>query len=292
MGTRWCLYGYEVVNDRHTIIYKEAETVKKIFASYISGNTLKKIADDLTLTGEIYYADRKIWNKNMVSRIIENRHYIGDEDYPKIIDEETFFTALSKRNSKGGKREKDSKEVSFIKQHIYCGTCGERYRRIGKYTNREKWVCDSNCKCNVFIDDNYLFSTILSIFNKVIENPHLLKLECVKGELYEPSIDIIRQENEIRHMMDQPGLQFQPIKKVILSCAGDKLSCCEDDFINTTEALIEYFSAMDKLESFNYDLLFDTVERIFINSNGSVTIKFITGKGINSEKEEQIKCRE
>lgn len=120
------------------IVYKEAETVKMIFASYISGNTLKQIADELISSGVIYYTDKNIWNKNMVSRIIENRHCIGDEEYPAIIDEDTFCTALSTRNTKGGKREKDSKVLSFIKQHIYCGARGERYRRIGKYTNREK----------------------------------------------------------------------------------------------------------------------------------------------------------
>lgn len=216
MSTRWCLYGYEVVNDKHTIIYKEAEVIKSIFASYISGNTLKNIADELTSAGVIYYKDKNIWNKNMVSRIIENSHYIGDKDYPTIIDEETFFAALSTKNNRGGKREKDSKDIGFLKQHIYCSSCGERYRRIGKYTNREKWICDSKCKCTVFMDDNHLYSGILSALNTVINNPELLRCESNKNDLYNPSLEARRQENEIRYMMEQSGLQFQPIKNLFL----------------------------------------------------------------------------
>ena len=222
----------------------------------------------------------------MVSRIIENRHYIGDEDYPAIIDEDTFCAALSTRNAKGGKREKDSKELSFIKQHIYCGACGERYRRIGKYTNREKWICDSNCKCAVFMDDKHLFNGILSVFNNVINTPELLRCKNDKRDLYNPSLEVRRQENEIRYMMDQSNLQFQTIKKVIISCAGDKFDCCEEDFSNVTEALIEYFSALDKLDDFYCDLLFETIEKIFINADGSITMRFVNNKEINSEKGE------
>lgn len=286
MGLRWCLYGYEVIDDKHTIIYTEAKTVKSIFALYISGKTLKDIADKLTSEGVVYHEDKNTWNKNMVSRIIENRHYIGDDEYPAIITEETFAAALSKRNIRGGKREKDSKELSFIKQNIYCNSCGERYRRIGNYTKREKWICDSHCKCSDFVDDNHLFSGITSAFNKVINNPDSLRYESGNMDLYNPSLDIRRQENEIRYMMDQAGLQFQPIKKAILSCVSDKFNCCEEDASNITEALIEYFAALDKIETFDYDLLSDTVKRIIVNTDGSITVRFINDKEINSEKGE------
>lgn len=118
-----------------------------------------------------------------------------------------------------------------------------------------------------------MFNVILSVFNNVINNPELLRCKNDKRDLYNPSLEVKRQENEIRYMMDQSNLQFHPIKKVVISCAGDKFDCCEDDFSNATEALIEYFSAFDKLDNFYYDLLFETVEKIFINAEGSITIK-------------------
>ena len=136
------------------------------------------------------------------------------------------------------------------------------------------------------MDDNHLFNGIVSAFNKVINNPDLLRFESGKKDLYNPSLDVRRQENEIRYMMDQAGLQFQPIKKAVLSCVSDKFNCCEEDASNITEALIEYFVALDEIETFDYDLLSDTVKRIIVNTDGSVTIRFINDKEINSEKGE------
>ena len=135
---------------------------------------------------------------------------------------------------------------------------------------------------------NFLFGKITALRNKRSQtiNPELLKCEINKNELYNPSLEVRRQENEIRYMMDQSGLQFQPIKKLILTCASDKFDCCEEDFSNVTEALIEYFSALDKAETLNYELLADTVEKIIINTDGSITIRFINYKEINSERGE------
>lgn len=69
-----------------------------MFDLYITGKTFSEIADYLTSSGVAYYKDKKIWNKAMVSRIIGNRYYIGNEDYPAIISEEVFCKAEGRRN--------------------------------------------------------------------------------------------------------------------------------------------------------------------------------------------------
>ena len=37
--------------------------------------------------------DKAVWNKNMVCRVLENRKYIGENDYPQIITAEDFEQA-------------------------------------------------------------------------------------------------------------------------------------------------------------------------------------------------------
>jgi hypothetical protein len=98
MGLRWCLYGYEIKNDKYTVIHSESQIVRMMFDLYITGKTFSEIADYLTSSGVAYYKDKKIWNKAMVSRIIGNRYYIGNEDYPAIISEEVFCKAEGRRN--------------------------------------------------------------------------------------------------------------------------------------------------------------------------------------------------
>ena len=95
MSSRWVLYGYEKKENQFNISIPESVIVRKIFSLYINGSALKKIAEILTEQKVVYYEDKRHWNKNMVARIIENPHYVGDEEYPSIIDEETFKSLIN-----------------------------------------------------------------------------------------------------------------------------------------------------------------------------------------------------
>ena len=282
MGLRWCLYGYEIKNDKYTVLHTEAQIVKKIFDLYISGKTFSDIANHLTLLQVEYYDGKKTWNKSMVSRIVGNRYYVGNEDYPAIITEETFCKAEERRNQRGGKREKDSKDLSFIKQHIYCHSCKGKIRRVGKYTKREKWVCDNKCKCSVFVDDDYLYSSLIAMFNLVINNTELLYHKEYSKDIYVPSIEVIRAENELGFMMEQTDVQFKTAKKVIYAFASDKFESLSDDcYKNLTQALVDYFINKEEISSISYDLLKDTVERIFVGANGSISVTLVNNKRLN-----------
>ncbi len=83
-------FGYNMVNGNFTLNEIEAESVRKIFADYIGGKSLKIIASEMTVP---YNPIKAVWNKNMVCRVIENRKYIGENGYPKIISEKDFERA-------------------------------------------------------------------------------------------------------------------------------------------------------------------------------------------------------
>ncbi|MCM1486737.1 MAG: recombinase family protein [Firmicutes bacterium] len=83
-------FGYCVVNGKYTINESEAEAVRKIFSGYINGKSLKIIAKEMTIP---YNTGKAVWNKNMVCRILENKKYIGENGYPKIITEQDFEEA-------------------------------------------------------------------------------------------------------------------------------------------------------------------------------------------------------
>lgn len=93
MGLRTILYGYRKEHLSYYIVPKEAEIVRKIFTDYISGITLKSIADELTRDSVVYYQDKTSWTKNAVCRIIENAHYTGDMEYPSIVPQIDLIAA-------------------------------------------------------------------------------------------------------------------------------------------------------------------------------------------------------
>lgn len=83
-------FGYCMVNGKYAPNAPEAETVRKIFADYIGGKSLKTIAAEMTIP---YIIGKSGWNKNMVCRVLENRKYIGENGYPQIITSEDFELA-------------------------------------------------------------------------------------------------------------------------------------------------------------------------------------------------------
>ncbi len=277
MGSRWILFGYKMEYDKYIAVPDESETVVRIFESYINGMTLKAIADELTLEHIPYKEDKTTWNKNMIARIIENVHYTGDSDYPQIVSKEMFESALRRKKLLGGKRDKDSAEIKYLKSVLYCSVCGGRIRRIAQNSKLEKWYCENNCKTSRRFDDNVLFCSIQSLINSVIGNPDLLDGKCIENT-YEPNIETIRQEKGIRYMLDQPDIQFNTIKKAILDCTQSKFDCCELDSSVYSEPLKEYMLNHEIGSSLDIQLLTLTVERILINSDGSITVRFINGK--------------
>lgn len=285
MALRWILYGYKVENACFLIEPEEAKTVVKIFSDYIKGMTFKKIADALTADEVVYNEDKRVWNKNMVSRIIENRHYIGDEKYPSIIDEETFVAAEKKRNQKGGKREPNSPEVSFVKKHIICGNCGKTMYRVDNSARREKWLCLDGCKADIYIDDKYLFEQIKGVYDRVMRDLDILKSNPI--ETYKSDIAVVKQENEIRHMLDRSNLQFGPIQKMIFDLISSKYDCCVlDKSTSMTEQLKKYvFDSYDG--SVTAELLINTVDKTIIENDGSISVVFVNSKKINSKGSEQ-----
>ncbi len=83
-------FGYDVVDGKFEPNEIEAESVRKIFADYIGGKSLKIIASEMKVP---YNSGKQNWNKNMVCRILENRKYLGENGYPQIVSERDFERA-------------------------------------------------------------------------------------------------------------------------------------------------------------------------------------------------------
>ena len=92
-------FGYKMEFGRVVINPDEKTWVEYIFQQYTSGASFKELTDYLTQEG-IPYESGKSWNKNMIARILEDSRYIGQRDYPAIIDVNTFKRAADHRNTK------------------------------------------------------------------------------------------------------------------------------------------------------------------------------------------------
>ena len=167
-------FGYEVVGGRYVVNKGEAEIISSIYNMYLSGKTLLGIAEALTEQEVTYFEDTKVWNKNMVSRILADERYLGNETFPQLVDSNNFNLAKNIRAEKGGKKAVLTPLMATVKDMLYCAECGETFSRINKWRTREKWLCKGKCKCSVYLDDRTICESILSVLNRAIREPNIL----------------------------------------------------------------------------------------------------------------------
>lgn len=93
MKKRYLPFGYKITDGKTTIVQEEAEAVQYIFEEYTAGKSLRKIAENMTARKTPYHEDSSKWNQNMVSRVLANEIYCGNEKYPPIITETQYRLA-------------------------------------------------------------------------------------------------------------------------------------------------------------------------------------------------------
>lgn len=127
-------FGYCMVNGKYALNAPEAEAVRKIFADYICGKSLKTIAAEMTVP---YNTGKAVWNKNMVCRVIENKKYIGENKFPKIISDKDFKRAAeikTERNTYRKPAPQDEPRQTEITISVYEPT--DDIRRMTNEINR------------------------------------------------------------------------------------------------------------------------------------------------------------
>lgn len=286
MGLRTVLYGYKIENLQFTIIPEEADIVRGIFNDYITGKTMKQIADFLTANKTVYYKDKCTWTKNAICRILENEHYAGDYDYPAIIKRKDYEKANSMKSQKGCKKAADTPEIVFLKKNTICGQCGHRLTRRRNYSGtRERWECLNHCKIDLFLDDKLYFDKMCSILNSVIRNPELLKHKSFNVNQYEATLDIIRRDKEIDRMLEQKEPKFMPIKSAVFEAASARFDCCKLDYSKAiTQELINFMSEQAPTKEIDFDLFKRVARSIIVYQDGTIGITFINDRTITEQE--------
>ena len=64
-----------------------AEQVQALYQSYLSGDSLRTVANKVGI--DAFHAG--------IGKILKNRHYLGDDYYPAIIDPDTFTAVQEER---------------------------------------------------------------------------------------------------------------------------------------------------------------------------------------------------
>ena len=108
-------YGYRIEDGKAVVDEIQAEQVRAFYKEYISGKALMVAAETVGL--QLFHGS--------AGRMLRNTHYLGDDYYPAIIDQELFDKAEEERQSRAGQlgrvRELTAKEVPPVPRHFTMG---------------------------------------------------------------------------------------------------------------------------------------------------------------------------
>ncbi len=181
VNCNWFL-GYAKDENKHLVVVpEEAEIVKRIYRENLEGASMLKIARGLEADGILNGAGRKKWHTSNINQILRNEKYIGDallqktytvdfltkqrvknnglvpqyyveNSHEAIIPREIFMQVQEElvrrrliHKSPNGKNRVFSSS-HCLSNIVFCGCCGEFYRRIHWYNRGKKsivWRCIS-----------------------------------------------------------------------------------------------------------------------------------------------------
>lgn len=83
-------FGYNRKDDKIILNEGQSGCVWLIFTYYDEGKSLAEIKDILEGLNIPSPQNKKVWGKQTISNILSNPHYLGSDEYPKIIEQDLF----------------------------------------------------------------------------------------------------------------------------------------------------------------------------------------------------------
>ena len=115
-------FGYRIQNGIAVVCKEEVRQIKQIYKGYLSGMSYMNAAEHVGLH----------LNHCCVKRLLQNRHYLGDEFYPAIIDRKMFDAAERERRRRSTLLGRDHRKKTFSDKIIIPKefTMGKAQKRI------------------------------------------------------------------------------------------------------------------------------------------------------------------
>ena len=277
--------GYRIVDGRAEIVPETAKIITGVFQEYLSGASTYRIAKSLTDQGVLNASRRSSWNHGSVGKILENTKYMGDAFYPPLIDKEVFEQVQNRRREKVESLGRTAQLNSLANRtpmggRLYCGICGEPYRRYAEHSGQSgetvRWKCkhyiwkNRVCCRNIFLTDEQIGDAFLEIINPVIASPALLEQRrSAKPPAFSPAG--ARLTREMEQALQTGAYTAGEIKRMAFERAAEQYRITvTDDWQYQTDKLKTILSAKEAQMEFDETLFTDTVKKAVVHENGSL----------------------
>lgn len=275
MKNRSIPFGYCYQNGVLVVHPQESQTVQAVFAAYLSGEPLSKIAAYLTAKLVEYLPGCWQWNKARVKRLLDNSKYMGEGDFPQLITEKQFQMAHQKKERANTNRQSVDEDVKLFKGLTYCHHCGSpMMRRMdSRMEHPVTWKCP---QCGYFLPlpDEEFKQRVFLLQKKLADKPLLAEKE--EDEIPVTSMEARRLTNEIFRKLDSGNFSEEELVDLALQCAAENYQTI-NSARHITERLTATLLHAGPLSAFDRELFQRTVLEIHLTRKGEILLKLQNG---------------
>ena len=275
MRNRSIPFGYYYQNGVLVVHPQESQTVRAVFAAYLSGEPLSKIASRLTAKLVEYLPGRWQWDKARVKRLLDNAKYTGQDDFPPIIKERDFQMAHQKKESANTNRQSVDEDVKLFKGLTHCHHCGTpMVRRMdSRFEKPVTWKCP---RCDFFLPlpDEEFKHRVFLLQQRLVDNPLLAEKE--ENEIPVASMEARRLTNEIFRKLDSGVFSEDELVNLALQCAAENYQTI-NSARHITDRLTAALLHAGTLSAFDRTLFERTVSEIHLTRKGEILLKLQNG---------------
>ena len=275
MRNRSIPFGYQYHNGVLAAHPQESQTVRAVFAAYLSGEPLSKIAAHLTAKLVEYLPGRWQWDKARVKRILDNSKYMGEGDFPQIITHKEFQMAHRKKEGASTNRQPVDEDIKLFKGLTYCHHCGSpMMRRMdSRMEHPVTWKCP---QCGYFLPlpDEEFKQRVFLLQKKLADKPLLAEKE--EDEIPVTSMEARRLTNEIFRKLDSGNLSEDELLNLALQCAAKNYEAITSAR-HITDRLTATLLHAGPLSAFDRELFQRTVLEIHLTRKGEILLKLQNG---------------
>ena len=275
MRNRNIPFGYRYQNGVLAIHPQESQNVQAVFAAYLSGEPLSKIAAHLTAKLVEYLPGCWHWDKARVKRLLDNAKYIGNGEYPPIIKEKDFQMAHQKKESANTNRQPVDEDVKLFKGMTHCHHCGNAMvrRMDSRMEHPVTWKCP---QCDYFLSlpDEGFKHRIFLLQQRLVDNPLLAEKE--EDEIPVVSMEARRLTNEIFRKLDSGNFSEEELVDLALQCAAENYEAITSAR-HITDRLTATLLHAGSLSAFDRELFQRTVSEIHLTRKGEILLKLQNG---------------
>lgn len=233
-GNRKLPFGYRMERGKITEHPVEAEAVREIFRRYLAGASYAALVERLRDAGPAYDGD-KLWNKNMVARILGNAKYTGGSGLPAVISRDAFQKVQTQRKERA---------VPLVKTPAQ-----KELRRL----------CVGN-------PPKYVEGQALGILNRLTADPGLISASVPEDE--EPDhIQVLRRK--LAELLKEAPVDEDAARRTALDLAAKRLGAIGPEEYET-ERLRRIFEKAAPLENLDAALLRGSIQKITIQKRHAI----------------------